>query len=90
MIRRIYATDDSAATTILTLVLGIVFFAHGAQKMSRLQRAFFLRCAAPEPILSRLCDASKLIAALRIDVHCRRRACLDTELLSSLMHANSL
>jgi putative oxidoreductase len=33
MIRRIYATDDSGATAILQVVLGIVFFAHGAQKM---------------------------------------------------------
>src|SRR5580658_10268344 len=33
MIRRLYATDDSIATAILRLVLGVVFFAHGAQKM---------------------------------------------------------
>jgi len=33
MIRTICATDDSIATTILRVVLGVVFFAHGAQKM---------------------------------------------------------
>jgi len=33
MIRQLFATDDSAATLILRLMLGLVFFAHGAQKM---------------------------------------------------------
>jgi putative oxidoreductase len=33
MIRRLYETDDSIATALLRLVLGVVFFAHGAQKM---------------------------------------------------------
>ena len=33
MIRKIFPTDNDAATTILRLMLEIVFFAHGAQKL---------------------------------------------------------
>jgi len=33
MFRKLIATDDNPATVILRLVLGIVFFAHGAQKL---------------------------------------------------------
>src|SRR6516164_9131990 len=33
MVRRLFRTDDDIATAILRLVLGVVFFAHGAQKM---------------------------------------------------------
>lgn len=33
MLRKLFATNDDMATAILRLVLGIVFFAHGAQKM---------------------------------------------------------
>jgi putative oxidoreductase len=33
MIRKLIATDNDIATTILRLVFGVVFFAHGAQKM---------------------------------------------------------
>lgn len=33
MIRKLFATDNDFATVILRLVLGVVFFAHGAQKI---------------------------------------------------------
>ena len=33
MIRKLFATDESAATAILRVTLGVVFFAHGAQKL---------------------------------------------------------
>src|SRR5580692_4589649 len=33
MLRKLFATEDSTATALLRFVLGVVFFAHGAQKM---------------------------------------------------------
>src|ERR1700676_907943 len=33
MFRKLFATDENTATAIIRLVLGVVFFAHGAQKM---------------------------------------------------------
>ena len=33
MVRKLFATSDDTATAILRVLLGVVFFAHGAQKM---------------------------------------------------------
>jgi putative oxidoreductase len=33
MVRKLIATNNDVATTILRLALGVIFFAHGAQKM---------------------------------------------------------
>ena len=33
MIRKLFATGNDTATAVLRLVLGVVFFAHGAQLM---------------------------------------------------------
>jgi hypothetical protein len=43
MVRRLFATDDDFATTTLRLVLDVVVFAHGPQKMLILEALVFLR-----------------------------------------------
>ncbi len=58
MLKRLMATSDDVSFTILRLVLGVVFFAHGAQKMLgwfggfgfHATMGFFVHMGMPAPV----------------------------------------
>jgi putative oxidoreductase len=72
MLRKLLVTDENTATVILRFVLGVVFFAHGAQKMLgwfggygfSKTMAFFTGPAHIPPVLAFLAIAAEFFGGL--------------------------